>query len=141
MPASAFAEKKLAELMKGGTVVGPAKLFLALCEEEQTRNLTGSTLKGELTYEGYGRVEINLPEEEIVEGTESAVTKLLNKAAILLKLNTGSSGKTKAKTFALVDAATNGNVWAYGTFAEVLEIIKALTKVEIEPKKLEVTFE
>lgn len=141
MPATAFAENKLLELLKGGTVVGPAKLFLALAEGAQKRTITGTTIENELTYPGYGRVEISLAGEEIVAATEGAAAKLLNTAAITLNVNTGTTGKNKAETFVLTDAATLGNAWITGTLAEIVTIVKAMTEVKIAAKELSVSAE
>lgn len=142
MPATKYAEKKFVEAGLGiASLTTPTELYIALCEVAQNRTLTGTTIKEELTYEGYARVKLELAEYEITEGTESEPTKWVNKKAIALKLNTNTTGRKKAAYFAICDALTLGNMWFYGTLAESLEITKAITKLEIEAKKLEVTCE
>jgi hypothetical protein len=136
MPATAFAENKLAELIKGGTITGPAKLFLALAEGPQKRTITGTTIENELSYAGYARTEIPLANIEIVAGTEGAAAKLLNSAAVSVPVNTNTTGKNKAETFVLCDALTLGNAWIYGTLAEIVSIIKAMTEVKFPAKEL-----
>lgn len=144
MPASNYLAKKVVELMKGQTITGPAKLFLALCEAEVKKAHTGTTIgteASELTYEGYGRVELSLAEVEIIEGGGAAADEALNKLAIALNKNTNTTGKSVAKWFAITDASTAGNVLFFGKLAEELNITKALTKIEVEAKKLAVSTE
>lgn len=146
MSASNYLAKKIVELMKGQTITGPAKFFIAFCENEITKTMTGTTISeagvgAELTYEGYARVELSLTEVEIIEGGGAAADKALNKLAVALKLNTNTTGKSLAKWFAICDAATAGNVWFFGKLAEELNIVKAITKLEVPAKSLEITAE
>ena len=151
MPAGAYLEKAMLELLNGVAVTAPEALYLCLCEEEQTRDLESKTLKGELAYTGYARIAIK-PEAgkwELSGGTAGAIEKAVNKALIELEKNTGPNEKNKAKNWAIVggaagegkDATKAGHLFFYGPWSEALEIVKALTKVEVEAKKLEVSCE
>lgn len=141
MPASNFLAKKIAELMKGTTITGPTKLFIGLTEAAVTKGMTGTTVSEELTYAGYARIELSLTEVEIIEGGGEAADEALNKLAIQFNLNTNTTGKSLAKWFFIADAVTLGNMWFYGKLPEELNIVKAMTKVEIEAKKLKVSAE
>lgn len=136
MPATDFAEKKLLELIKGGTIAGPAKLFLALAEGPQKRTITGTTIENELSYAGYARVELTLANLELIAATEGAAAKLWNNAAVSVPVNTNTTGKNKAETFVLIDALVAGNAWIYGTLGEIVAIIKAMTEVKFPAKEL-----
>jgi hypothetical protein len=151
MPASAYLETAMLELLNGVSLTAPADLYVALCEEEQTRDLSSTTLKAELAYTGYERVQVK-PEAgkwEITTGTAGAISKAVNKALIEMLKNTGANEKNKAKNFALVggtagqgkNAGTAGKLYFYGSLSEALEIVKALTKVEFPAKALEVSSE
>lgn len=137
MPASAYGEEQFLKLLKGETVTPPTELLLALAEEAQIRTVTGATVKGELSYVGYGRVKITLANEEIVAATETQAAKLLNSAAITLKPNTNTTGRSKAKEWLLIDQA--GNCWVYGSLEEVVEIVKAMAEVKMPAKALAIS--
>lgn len=147
MPASNYSELRFLKAGMGiENLTKPTKLYLALCENALTKVMTGTTISeagvgAELTYEGYARVELNLAEFELTEGGASTPSVWVNKLALTLKLNTNTTGKSLAKWFAIVDATSAGNVWFYGKLTEELNIVKSITKLEIEAKKLEVTAE
>lgn len=149
MPASNFAEKVVFEsFLENKAYTPPTKTFLALTENEPTKLMTGTELgeaaKGaELTYEGYARVELKgeAATWEYTAGGAQTAGKLVNKAAVTLKLNTGTTGKSLAVWFAICDAVTAGNVLFYGKLTESLNITKTITKLEVEAKKLEILAE
>lgn len=150
MPASNFAEEAFIKAsLEGTTLTAPTKLFVALCEKPITKTMTGTTIAeagegAELTYEGYARVEIKAEaaQWEFSAGSgESTASKSINKNAVTLKLNTNTTGKFVAKYFALCDAVTAGHVWFFGKLEEEVSIVKAITKIEIEPKKLTISCE
>lgn len=142
MPAGLKLAESAVKLLKGETVVGPAKLFLGLATEEQVHNTTSGSVKGELTYEGYARVEISLAGEEIVAATEGAAEKLLNSAALALKPNTNTTGTNESKNWFISDVVSGvGGIWVYGSLAEVVKIVKAMTEVKIAAKELSIGVE
>lgn len=142
MPAGLKLSEAVSKILKGEVVTGPAKLFLGLCEAEPKHNSTAASALEELTYEGYARVEINLAGEEAIAATEVAAEKILNSAAITLHPNTNTTGKNKAKFWFLADSASGaGGIWFYGTLAEVVEIVKAMTEVKVPAKELSIGVE
>lgn len=151
MPASNYTEENVLQATLAGKTMptAPVKVYLALTENAPTKTMTGTELGesahgAELTYEGYARVEIKgeAAQWEVTAGSgESTASKIVNKNAITLKLNTNTTGKSLAKYFAVCDAVTAGNVLYFGKLTEELNIVKAITKLEIEAKKLEVTAE
>lgn len=145
MPASNYLEKALLEgSLNKVNYTAPLKVFLGLTEAPILKTYTGTEMTStyDLTYEGYARVEITPLEWELSAGSgESTASKYVNKNAVTLKLNTNTTGKSVAKYFFLADAITNGNVLYFGKLTEELSIVKAITKLEIEAKKLEISAE
>lgn len=149
MPAGAEIEKEILEVyLAEAASTKPKKLWIALCEEEQTRNLESKTLKKELAYTGYERKEIKVEAAsatfEFVAGTEAEPAVAKNKAAIEFPKNTGADEKDAAKFFAIVGAAKSteaGKLFFFGKLEKELKIQPTLTKIEFEAKKLEITCE
>lgn len=142
MPAGLKLAEAAVKLLKGETVAGPAKLFLGLATEEQAHNTTSGSVKGELTYAGYARVEIVLANEELVAATEGAAEKILNSTALALNVNTNTTGTNKSKNWFLSSVASGaGDIWVYGSLAEMVEIVKAMTEVKIPAKELSIGVE
>jgi len=114
-------------------------LYIGLATEEQVRTGESKTIKGELTYEGYERIKLNLAEWEEVAGTEGEHAYLLNKLAIQFALNKNTTGTSKATNFFITTVAKSseaGPIIEYGKLEEELNIVKALTEAAFGAKKL-----
>lgn len=152
MPASAYVEiETLKAWLEGKALTLPTKLWVALLEEEATRDATSETIKEagkgkELSYTGYARKEVKIEAGpfDFTEGTSGAISKAVNKAAIEMSLNSGADANDAAKNWAMLDKAKNteaGKLFFYGKLTAELKVQPTLTKVEFEAKKLEITLE
>jgi hypothetical protein len=141
MPLSNYAEKHLNEARAALTALPkPASLYLALLTAEADKTKTGATI-AEATYTGYARVRIDNIEWEYTEGGAATVSKVVNKNAITLQLDSGANQTLVG--FATVDSVTigAGNVWDFGKLKEEIILQKSITEFTLAAKALELNAE
>jgi hypothetical protein len=142
MPASNYLEQKLLAHSLGKTsFTMPTKVYIGLWTTKPTKETLG-TDSGEANYTGYKREEVNSAELEEVAGGAATASKVLNKLAQKLALESSGAG-VKIKSWIITDNATRitGNALYYGDFSPEYEINTTVTTHEIEAKKLEITAE
>lgn len=138
MPASLYYEEKgLNQILKKEAFTA-TKSYLGLSSltaAELTKKVTGTefTAKEPTAGNGWARVELDELEWTVKKGeAETGASTYENKNAIKTGALAGefkkvTGGEVVCKTFAVCDAATNGNILCFGTLATPITVNSAAT--------------
>jgi len=108
-------EKKVLEVLVGKTALSTPTAYVALLTVVPTSADTGSTIT-EATYTGYARKSTAAADwAAAVAGTPSSITN-----ANAITFAAATAGTSTIIAFAICDAATTGNVIAWGTVASTV---------------------
>lgn len=120
MPTSNYAQKKAAEQMVAKTSwTMPTNVYIALCTSSVADTDTGSTIT-EASYTSYARVQTSGS-----DWTEYSSDELSNANSIDFPACTGST--STATHFAVLDAASNGNLLLFDALDASLAISTGIT--------------
>lgn len=112
MSLSNFAEKKINDYLFGGTsFTPPATYYIALLTAAPSESGTYS----EANYTGYSRVAVANNKTNFTTAADDGNATITNQVEIRFPVATG--GSSTVTHVALFDAASGGNMWAYGTLA------------------------
>jgi hypothetical protein len=119
---SNFLELELLDhVFGGGDYSRPATLYIALCTAAPTDASTGSTLT-EANYTGYARKAFTNNSTNFPAASSGSKSN-----GVAITFNPCTGGSSTVTHFAIVDAASNGNVLGWGALTASLAVSNGIT--------------
>lgn len=113
-------EQVLTHLLRTSTFTKPTTIYIAACTAAPSDTDTGSTIV-EPSGNGYARAQLNPSDANWSDPSAGTQGETDNLAEVIFPTATGSWGTITH--VAVVDASSNGNLWAFGTLDEAKSIV------------------